>query len=237
VQKPQFELRYLLPNFFTALSIFAGMISIIASIRGEYEKAAWLIFASLILDGLDGRIARWTNACSRFGIEFDSLADIVAFGVAPAILLYQVVGSGFGKFGTMVTALFVIFGAIRLARFNVMAPAAEPSVFVGVPIPTAAIFVTSWVLLHLKYKLSSFSLLLMTLGVALLMVSNIRYPSFKKLAIQKRYRTKLLILIVILLAIFYLYPAEFLALAVTVYIFSGIIRAIYYLSRKRKRSE
>ena len=238
MEKPShFDLRYLFPNFFTALSIFVGVISIIASIKGDYHKAAWLVFISLVLDGLDGRVARWTKACSKFGVEFDSLADIVAFGVAPAVLLYQVIGHEFGKFGTMVAALFVVFGAIRLARFNVMVPNSEPSVFIGVPIPTAAIFVAGWVLLYLKYDLQSlrFLILFMSLGVALLMVSNIRYPSFKKFSIQKIYIIRLLIAVMILLAVLYLYPAELLTIIITTYIFSGIIRAIYYLSKRRKK--
>ncbi len=237
MEKPHFDVRYLFPNFFTALSIFVGVIGIIASIKGNFEKAAWLIFLSLILDGLDGRVARWTNACSKFGVEFDSLADVVAFGVAPAILLYQTIGHEYGKFGSMVAALFVVFGAIRLARFNVMAPNSEPSVFIGVPIPTAAIFVASWVLLYLKYHIFKLPVLLMSLGIALLMVSNIRYPSFKKFSFQKRYVIKLLILVVIVSSLLYLYPAEFLTIIITLYIFSGIIRAVYYLNKRRKTIE
>jgi len=108
---------------------------------GHFQQAAWLIFLALIFDGLDGRVARLTNSCSKFGVEFDSLADIVSFGVAPAMLLYLFAGEEFGRFGVVVTALYVIFGAIRLARFNVMSASTEPSVFIGVPIPTAAVFI------------------------------------------------------------------------------------------------
>ncbi len=239
MEKPHFDIRYLFPNFFTALSIFVGVIGVIASIKGDFTKASWLIFISLILDGLDGRIARWTNACSKFGVEFDSIADVVAFGVAPAVLLYQVVGHEYGKFGSMVAALFVVFGAIRLARFNVMAPSSEPSVFIGVPIPTAAIFVAAWVLLYLKYRYEFLKplILVMSLLVALLMVSNIRYPSFKKASFQKIYLIRILIVVMIVLGILYLYPAEMLTIIISAYIFSGIIRAVYYLSRKRKRVE
>jgi len=239
VERPHFDLRYLLPNFFTALSIFVGVISMIASIKGEFEKAAWLIFLSLLLDGLDGRVARWTNSCSKFGIEFDSLADIVAFGVAPALLLYQSIGHHYGKFGTLVSALFVVFGAIRLARFNVMAPTSEPSVFIGIPIPTAAISVAGWVLLYLKYGWEDlqFPILLFALGISLLMVSNIRYPSFKKFSLQRNRMVRSLTTIIIFLAILYLYPAEAVTLLITIYIFSGIIRAIYFLSKRRRKGE
>jgi len=237
VERPSFDIRYLFPNLFTALSIFVGMMSVFASIHGELTKAAWLIFISLILDGLDGRVARWTGGCSKFGVEFDSLADLVAFGVAPALLLYESIGFEYGRFGSMVSALFVVLGAIRLARFNVMAPVSEPSVFLGVPIPTAAIFVTTWVLLARKYGIEGWVVLVLTFGVSLLMVSNIRYPSFKKFTFQRHSAVRWLTLMSVVLALFYLYPAEVLGALATFYIFSGIIRAMYFLSRRRKRSE
>ncbi len=237
MDKTSFDMRYIFPNFFTALSAFLGVISVIASIRGDFDKAAWLIFISLILDGIDGRVARLTNATSKFGVEFDSLADLVAFGVAPAILLYQTVGHHYGKFGSLVAALFVVFGAIRLARFNVMAPSSEPSVFIGVPIPTAAIFVAGWVMLYLKYRFSFLPPLLLgsALAVALLMVSNIRYPSFKKIDFKKHQVLKILILMVIFLAILYLYPAEFVTIAITIFIISGVVRAFYFLVKRKIR--
>ena len=237
MDRPSFDLRYIFPNIFTALSAFLGVISIIASIKGDFEKAAYLIFISLILDGIDGRVARLTNATSKFGMEFDSLADIVAFGVAPAVLLYQAIGHEYGKFGTLVVALYVVFGAIRLARFNVMAPSGEPSVFVGVPIPSAAVFVAGWVLLYEKYRLESlkFGILLMTLIVAFLMVSNVRYPSFKKIDLKKTQVVKILVLMVVLLALLYLYPAEFVTLGITFFIFAGVVRAAYFLFTRKIR--
>jgi CDP-diacylglycerol--serine O-phosphatidyltransferase len=234
-----FDIRYIFPNFFTALSIFIGVLSIIASIGGNYEKAAWLIFLSLILDGIDGRVARLTNATSKFGMEFDSLADIVAFGVAPAILFYEAIGEDFSKLGSMVSALYVVFGAIRLARFNVMAPNSEPTVFLGVPIPTAAIFVASWTLFYLKYDLEGFKsiILLMTLFIALLMVSNIRYPSFKKIELKRVHIIRILVLLILILGLLYLFPIEILTAIVTFYVLSGIIRAIYFLVKKRIKFE
>ncbi len=237
MEKHTFDIRYIFPNFFTALSAFLGVISIIASIKGDFEKAAWLIFISLILDGIDGRVARLTQATSKFGVEFDSLADLVAFGVAPAILLYQTIGVHFGKFGSLVTALFVVFGAIRLARFNVMAPSSEPSVFIGVPIPTAAVFVAGWVMLYQKYALEHFAvaILLGALCVALLMVSNIRYPSFKKIDFKKHQVLKILVSMIVILAILYLYPAEFITLAITAFICAGVLRALYFLFKRKIR--
>ncbi len=236
MEKPSFDVRYLFPNFFTALSAFLGVLSIIAAIHHHIEKAAWLIFISLVLDGLDGRVARLTNATSKFGIEFDSLADIVAFGVAPAILFYQAIGYQYGKFGSMVAALFVVFGAIRLARFNVMA-SGDPSVFVGVPIPSAAIFVAGWVLLYEKYHLQAFGgvIVWMSLGVALLMVSNVRYPSFKRLDLHKTQVFKILIVMIIVAALLYLYPAEVVTFGITLYIFLGVVRAAYFLFKRKVR--
>ena len=237
--KQQFDIRYLFPNFFTALSIFVGVVAIIAAIKGDTHKAAWFIFISLILDGLDGRIARWTNACSEFGVEFDSLADIVAFGVAPAVLFYVTIGWEYGRFGTMVAALYVVFGAIRLARFNILAPSSEPTYFLGLPIPTAAAFVAAWTLLYLDTSIPIIKPILLygTLLVALLMVSNIRYPSFKKVSLQKRHVIRAIVILTIFLAILYLYPPLVLAVIVTSYVVLGIIRAIYYLSKRRVRSE
>ena len=132
-------IAYLLPNLFTAASIFTGFYAIALALEGSFVSAAWFIFLALIFDGLDGRVARMTNTASHFGVEFDSLADIVAFGVAPALLLYLYIGESYGRIGIVVSALFIIFGAVRLARFNVTTSRIEPSVFIGLPIPTAAI--------------------------------------------------------------------------------------------------
>ena len=219
---------YILPNIFTASSIFAGVISIINSINGDFVTASWLIMLALIFDGLDGRVARLTNTCSRFGVEFDSLADLVAFGVAPSILLYMYAGHDYGRVGIVIAALFVIFGAIRLARFNVMTSQVEPSVFIGVPIPTAAVFVSILILLFEKYEvLHNFSYILLGLSalVSLLMVSNIRYPSFKKFNFSKRYALRLFVLLLCIALGIFIYPIEGFALIFIVYILYGLVRA------------
>jgi len=238
LNRPNFQLIYILPNLFTAASAFIGIISIIAASRGDYEKAAWLILLSLIFDGLDGRVARLTHTTSKFGMEFDSLADIVAFGVAPAMLLYFCFGNEYGKFGSLVSAMFVVFGAIRLARFNVMAPSSEPSVFIGVPIPTAAVFVAVWILMYQKYpflKEFSYFLLIGTLICAFLMVSNIRYPSFKKIELKKMYVIKILIILVVVFSFLYLFPIEGITIFITLYILYGIFRALFFVILRKKR--
>jgi len=229
------NLAYLLPNFFTALSAFFGVMSIIASSQGKFEKAFIYIVLSLIADGLDGRVARLTNTTSKFGVEFDSLADLVAFGVAPAMMLFFAIGHNYGKFGALVSGLFVVFGAIRLARFNVTTGELDPRYFIGLPIPTAAVVLSSWIMLDVKYR-GDFDLLILlgALFVAFLMVSNFRYPSFKKIDFNKNVAIKVLVLIIVVASFVYLYPVEAIALLLTVYTFYGVIRGIKGMMKAQK---
>jgi len=234
-EKQPRDFAYILPNLFTASSIFAGMYSIFSAIDGKFEQAAWLILLSLIFDGLDGRVARLTNTCSRFGVEFDSLADMVAFGVAPSVLLYLSVGHEFGRIGVVISILYVIFGAIRLARFNVMTAQTEPSVFIGVPIPTAAVFVSILILLQMKYsEWISFSAIILVFSfiVSLLMVSNIRYPSFKKVNMEKMHFMKVFVAILVVAMLIFMYPIEGFALIFTLYIGYGLVRTAYTFSKR-----
>ncbi len=237
MRKQPNQLAYLLPNFFTASSIFTGIYSIISSVEGNFVLAAWMVLLSLIFDGLDGRVARMTNTCSQFGVEFDSLADIVAFGVAPAMLIYLYAGVDFGRFGIMSSALFVIFGGIRLARFNVMTGESEPSVFIGVPIPTAAVFISVLVLLFEEYSfLADYKLviLLSALVVAVLMVSNIRYPSFKKVDMDKKHMRRTFVAIVAVAMIIFIYPVEGFATFFVLYIIYGPILSLIHLYKRSK---
>ena len=234
--KPQ--LIYIIPNLFTAASAFTGVISILSSVKGDFEKAAIFILISLVFDGLDGRVARLTKTTSKFGAEFDSLADIVAFGVAPAILFYYSVGIHYGKVGSLLTAMYVVFGAIRLARFNVMVGVSEPSVFIGVPIPTAAVVLAMWIMMHEKYLFFRDFDFLIILGIAVLsflMVSNIRYPSFKKIDLEKQNLLKVLIYLIMVFSITYIYPVESITLIITIYLFYGLFRTIYNFSIAKYR--
>ncbi len=228
-------IAYLFPNFFTAASIFSGFYSISLALQSSFESAAWFIFLALIFDGLDGRVARLTNTASHFGVEFDSLADIVAFGVAPALLMYLYVGDTYGRIGIVASALFIIFGAVRLARFNVMTSRIEPSVFIGLPIPTAAIMIATAILLMERYsQAGGFHVLLLPLSVVLsvLMVSNIRYPSFKKLNMRAIHFTRFLIGVIVLALMVFVYPIEGMALLGALYLLYGPLRATYYLVRR-----
>lgn len=229
------NLIYILPNLFTASSIFVGVISIVKASQGNFVDASWLILLALVFDGLDGRVARMTNTTSQFGVEFDSLADIISFGIAPAMLLYFFVGHEFGRFGILVSALYVIFGAIRLARFNISTAKIDPNIFIGLPIPTAAVFVSMWVLLFNKYTLQDYSIILLflALSVAVLMVSNFRYPSFKKVELYKPLVFKTMIMLVLIASLLYLFSAEGFALLILVYTLYGPIRSLKNL-RLRK---
>ncbi|EAH6869016.1 CDP-diacylglycerol--serine O-phosphatidyltransferase [Campylobacter lari] len=233
-----FKLIYILPNLFTAASIFLGIISVIASINQNFDKALIYIILSLICDGLDGRVARATNSTSKFGVEFDSLADLIAFGVAPAMLFYMSIGYEYDRFGSLIAGLFVVFGAIRLARFNVTTGTYEPSVFIGLPIPTAAVVSALWVSAYLYYDfLRDFSLMIVCIQMllAFLMVSNIRYPSFKKIDLKRANVLKVLILLVILFSMLYLYFLESTLIVASLYVLYGIIRSFFTLARKFKK--
>ncbi len=190
----------------------------------------------MILDGFDGRVARLTNTASKFGVEFDSLADVVAFGVAPAMLLYFYIGMDYGRLGMCVPAIFVIFGAVRLARFNITS-SSEPNFFIGLPIPSAAVILMLWVLIDLKYGfIKAYGYEYIMLGgsfiISILMVSNIRYPSFKKIG----WNFKSFIAVILLLSIIYIYPQETLCILMSGYVIYGIMRWIVITIRFSMKS-
>ena len=236
---------YILPNLFTGASIYLGILSIVFAFVGRFELACWMILLSLVFDGLDGRVARLTGTTSQFGVEFDSLADVIAFGVAPALVLFFYAGFNFGKFGVVVCGIYTVLGAVRLARFNVTTNQNEPNVFIGLPIPSAAVFIIGWLLLGMKisseyplffanYKNLFFMFLMIaSLLVALLMVSNIRYPSFKKINFRNFSFSKLLVLLLLVLAIFFIYPSYTIVTLMTLYVLFGPFRACYYIFKRR----
>ena len=237
-ENTQMKVLYLLPNLFTAASIFLAILSLLASVKGDFEKAGWLIVLAAVFDTLDGRVARLTKTTSRFGAEFDSLADVIAFGLAPAMLLYFAHGINHGKFGILAAALFVIFGAVRLARFNVTAPETGPNVFVGLPIPSAAIFLVTWVLLMDHYDLGrpfDIALLLAAIFLAAMMVSHVRYPSFKRIDFHSTRFIRVLLLLIVLASLIYLYPLRMVTLIITLYVLWGPARALYHLLRRKGR--
>ncbi|MFA5700406.1 MAG: CDP-diacylglycerol--serine O-phosphatidyltransferase, partial [Desulfuromonas sp.] len=180
---------YILPNLITTGGLFAGFYGIIASMQQAYHVAAWFILISAVFDVLDGKIARLTGTTSRFGVEYDSLSDLVAFGVAPGILMYSWALEPFGRLGWLAAFLYVVCGALRLARFNVQANTVESKNFVGLPIPAAACTVAACVLLFYYLggagTIRMVSVVILIYALAALMVSNITFYSFKDPALFK----------------------------------------------------
>ena len=181
--------RSIVPNFFTVLNIFFGFLSIILSVQGKFILAGWYIFFSALCDTLDGLMARLTNSASEFGVELDSLADVVSFGVAPSFLFYQLVLSTFGPLGTIVASAQLVFGAIRLARFNVQLVGFSKDYFIGLPIPFSALTLVSYLFFVSPARIAAEpSLQYILIGCiilcGLLMVSTIRYPVFPKLSLR-----------------------------------------------------
>jgi len=180
---------YVLPNLLTTGNMFFGFVAIVLSIQQNYTHAAYSIVAAAIFDLLDGRVARITHSTSQFGAEYDSLSDLVSFGVAPGILLYLWALQPFGRLGWLASFLFACCGALRLARFNVQANVIEKNYFQGLPIPMAAGIVASSVLAFTELEVEashSFYLLAMTILLSFVMVSNFRYRSFKDIDLKGR---------------------------------------------------
>ena len=214
---------YLAPNLITTLSLLSGFYSILASTSGEFYKAALAIFLSAILDGADGRVARMLNAQSPFGEQYDSLADLLAFGIAPAILVYSFALEPLGRIGLGCAFVFTACGAFRLARFNV----------VGLASPLAAILVTAAVMVAIDHNewVGQYDTLIMILFAAwvvicgLLMVSNVKYYSFKEFDKKKVPFVALIVAVLVLSILIYDIPVGILAIGV-IYALSGIVTTI-----------
>lgn len=228
---------YLLPNLFTSASLFGGFYSMIAAIHGRYEAAAVAIMISAIFDGLDGRIARLTHTTSEFGVEYDSLADLIAFGVAPAILAFKWALEPFGRLGWLAAFMYVICGALRLARFNVQKNTAEPSYFRGLPVPAAACLIASCILFAEEVGgiLENKPILIISLIYALsfLMVSTIHYFSFKKVEIKARKPFNLLVSVILICIVIAYKPTLMLFLIMLFYMFLGPTYTVYRLYSRR----
>lgn len=235
------ELRhgvYLLPNLVTTAGLFAGFYSIILTVNHEYFLAAVMILVAQLCDGLDGRIARLTHSASPFGIQYDSLADVIAFGVAPGILVYTWALTPWGRWGWLAATLYVACGALRLARFNVQVGTVERRHFVGLPIPAAAAQIAAIVLLY--YWLGGegaahkrLLMLLVVFAVAGLMVSEFRYFSFKELKIHRRHPFWVLLGLIGLAILGIGAPEPVLFLVVTGYVLSAPLVAAWRLARGR----
>lgn len=228
------------PNLFTSLNMFCGFFSIINASQQNYTYACWLIFIAAVFDALDGAMARLTNSSSELGVELDSLSDIVSFGVAPSFLLYSTYYYQLSTIGIILTSLPLIAGGFRLARFNVQLTGFDKSFFTGLPIPSSAITIVSFILAfnHNGYsELHSQFIIPLTLVLSYLMISRIKYdtiPKFTLKSIKDRPYQYILILSAIILIIFY--QVEGIFYAFVFMIVFGIFRHIFlHLTHKNKR--
>jgi CDP-diacylglycerol--serine O-phosphatidyltransferase len=240
-QKPRSRGIYLLPNLFTTSALFAGFYAVTGAVNGHFEAAVIAIFIAMVLDGLDGRVARMTNTQSEFGAQYDSIADMVSFGLAPAIVAYSWALSSLGKLGWMAAFVYATCAALRLARFNVQHNVADKRYFQGLASPAAAALLAGfiWVMEDngiagedVKYYALVFSVV-----AGLLMVSNIRYHSFKELNFTGKVPFIVSVVVMLVLAIIYVQPPLVLFLMSLTYTCSGIWLTVTLLRRKRKEKD
>lgn len=228
---------YILPNLFTTASLFSGFYAIVASVDGKYENAAIAIFIAMILDMLDGRIARLTNTQSKFGAEYDSLADMVSFGIAPAVSVFIWSLQALGKLGWAITFIYIAAAALRLARFNTQTETADKNYFTGLASPSAAAMLAGsmWVFDEfygsVQYIPPGLIWLvgLITLVSALLMVSNVRYHSFKGLNLKERVPFVVILLAVIVFAVILIETSVALLIIFGLYVLSGPVYTLWSL--------
>lgn len=226
---------YILPSIFTSLSLFCGFYSITASLGGNFIQASWALIIAALFDAADGRIARLTRSVSKFGEHYDSLVDMISFGATPAILVYTWVLQPFGRWGWLAAFLYIICVALRLARFNLQSGTSENKYFQGLPSPPSAIMLAATVILFSSFNFDEASTViipLITAVLALLMVSNLRYYSFKDVDFRKRRPFNVLVALILLLILFLAEPEILLFAGAASYILSG---PIIFLFRARKK--
>ena len=228
---------YLLPNLFTTSALFAGFYAIVQAMNGLFEHSAVAIFVAMVLDGIDGRVARMTHTQSPFGAEYDSLSDMVSFGVAPALVVYVWALQGMGKLGWIAAFIFCASAALRLARFNTKLDVADKRWFQGLPSPSAAAVVAGlvWVCVEFDYKGVDVAWLAwgVTLFAGLSMVSNIPYYSFKEVNMRKSIPFVALLLIILGFALLTYKPPVVLFLFFVAYLLSGYVMTIIAFAKKR----
>lgn len=228
---------YLLPNLLTTAGLFSGFFAIVSSMNGHFEHAAIAIFIAMIFDGLDGRVARMTNTQSEFGAEYDSMADMVSFGIAPGLVAYNWALSGLGKFGWLAAFVFVAGAALRLARFNTQIGVADKRFFQGLASPAAAAVIASLVWLGTEYQIDGHDIGLIigviTIITGLLMVSNFRYNSFKDVDWKGKVNFIVVLLIVLVFVVVAASPAELLTAVFILYAASGPVTTIRSVKKLR----
>lgn len=232
---------YLLPNTLTLCGMFCGFFAIMSAINGNFIHAAWAIILANIFDGLDGWIARLTNTSTRFGVELDSLSDLVAFGVAPSVMMYKWALMPFGRLGWAAAFLFVACGALRLARFNVQTGTTGSKAFKGMPIPGAASILASVVIFYYEYwdGIPGKSALYpaFTIILALLMVSTFRFHGVKEVDFREKKPFWMLIVFVLILFVMLIHPSKAIFIFAMAYLIWGIIENIVIFVRKQRQKQ
>jgi len=229
---------YILPNLFTTAALFAGFYAIVQAMNQRFDAAAIAIYIAMVLDSLDGRVARLTRTQSAFGAEFDSLADMVSFGAAPALVMYEWVLRDLGKLGWIAAFVYVAGAALRLARFNTLLEVADKRWFQGLPSPSAAALVAGfvWIIDDLGYDPEALRWLawFITLFAGLTMVSNLKYYSFKAINLKKSVPFVAIFLIVLFLALLSYQPPLVLFAAFVAYGLSGFVVSAWMMLRERR---
>jgi len=225
---------YLLPSMFTVGNMFAGFFALVATLNGHYQSAAIAIGIAVVLDGLDGRVARMANACSDFGLQLDSLADVISFGIAPAVLIYAWGFTELGNFARLSAFVFLICGAMRLARFNIQNKNLKS--FAGLPIPAAAGYVAATVHIFgdpVDASWFPYYLVAITYLLSLLMVSTIRYPAMKQLNLGRGKSHLTILAIAFVVAGVFFYSEQVLMAIAGVYVASGLVLKAAQLIRRK----
>jgi len=228
---------YLLPNLLTTAALFAGYYAIVMAIHGRFEVAAIAIYVAMLLDGLDGRVARLTATQSAFGAEYDSLSDMVSFGLAPSLVVYQWSLQGLGKLGWLAAFVYAAGTALRLARFNTQLATADRRYFRGLPSPAAAAAVSGLVWVGTDFGLAgsdlSYAAFAITIAAGVLMVSNLRYNSFKEIDLKGKIPFVTVLLIVLAFVFVSINPPQILFTLAGVYLISGPIITLVNVRRRR----
>ena len=232
---------YLLPNLFTTAGLFAGFYAIIAAVDGHFANASIAIFVAMIMDGLDGRVARMTHTESDFGAEYDSMADMVSFGIAPALIIHQWALTSWGKIGWLGAFVFAACAALRLARFNTQVGSADKRYFQGLASPAAAALIAGFVWLgaDLGWEGTDKRLIaiIVSVGAGILMVSNIRYHSFKDIDLRGKVPFIVLVALMVAFAVVYLHPPVVLFAGFFIYAISGPVLSLLQLRKRRAKSD
>jgi CDP-diacylglycerol---serine O-phosphatidyltransferase len=227
---------YLLPNLLTTGALFSGYYAIISAMSGRFETAAIAIFIAMILDGLDGRVARLTHTESEFGVQYDSLSDMISFGAAPALVMYLWAFVDFGKVGLFAAFVHMAGGALRLARFNAQVGTADKRYFQGLPSPAAAAIIAGfiWICIEHGYDIDvvKYPAIVLTISTGLLMVSNFRYSSFKEIDFRGKVPFFVAISVMLAIAFVMAQPETMLFLLFLGYAVSGPV--VTLVMRKRR---